>query len=792
MVATVDIDREGVSTSVAHFVESSLGKTAAKFLDICDQADTVFTHFLAGNDRAAGALRLSAVASRASLIKKIREDGDTAEHTVALKRHVQNLSRGQTFLHFVQRHLTRETPKLQKLELKIAFNPAETPTYRISDPEQTDSLITFHGEYTTPFAQSLLPLDRASGYLQNLYKEGELSRAERAELSAWAQEFTLYQYDALPALAISDVVLKREKDTPFLLEYPEAISRWRKLRAVCEFQSALLFCLASSDENPYRDIHVIAARTLQIESDKPKAPPTELYAITIIAGTITEEQRAAVLKALAEQIEKVESWKPKFLAEVNDAVKKCDLTPRGTSEKVYRSEVRSLFHLDCQKDRAYFLVSCFAQLLDRLNQQVHEGETLDFWLLAADRSEIEDHPRTNLKPLSDDSVRALSLMAIQAFENFAAELEKGPRGEKMDKLYDSFAAHLRDRVDACVSQLSKEHFPWFLNGRNALLWDTTRDCFQPCGIVSYEGSSWGQLLNELYRGEANVDLPSMLLGFVGGAPRDVGVLRHERDRHKSRLQRILTLKKTGWVLTQYDQRRRLLMGLLGRRLGLADEKNADILDENRRNVSAFVAICITVADHPKIGGTLVLLKPQEEGDSGPHPRPFSQLGSHWDIDTSLEDRIALIGHDGATLVRLGQPKWDYRFLLSSDGVPTAIRQGLEFFANNPKHPLSSVGSRRWSAALASFKREVRGIVVVSQDGDMQCWFPADEWTGSTEKEGQEEFEYCKDIVRKSAVYRFRQNEDPDKLIIQAEGTRSVSTWLPLKESNPDIAEDFIE
>ena len=123
----------------------------------------------------------------------------------------------------------------------------------------------------------------------------------------------------------------------------------------------------------------------------------------------------------------------------------------------------------------------------------------------------------------------------------------------------------------------------------------------------------------------------------------------------------------------------------------------------------------------------------------------------------------------------GHDSWKYRFLLSSDGISPGVRNALTFLAQNRLHPLSSVGSRRWSAALASFKESVRAVIVISQDGDLQFWLPKQTQRGRRNHRQQ---------VMSNRVFNVPQNGVP-KMLRYERQNRNECCWIDIPESEFD-------
>jgi hypothetical protein len=105
------------------------------------------------------------------------------------------------------------------------------------------------------------------------------------------------------------------------------------------------------------------------------------------------------------------------------------------------------------------------------------------------------------------------------------------------------------------------------------------------------------------------------------------------------------------------------------------------------------------------------------------------MGESWKPigSESSEDVIALISQDGAALRIFDDSNtglWYYRnFLISSNNAVKLLDKIKKEHerGNENNWPLIAKGSRRWSAAITACHPEVRSVLVISQDGDMQLW-----------------------------------------------------------------------
>ncbi len=713
--------------SVPAAMKTNVNECCKRIFDHCEQPHIVFSHLLYGTDEMPGAIRLSSVKSRGGLVHEVQQSSDTKSHTYALKRHVQSLSRKNTFLHLVQRAFS-EVDSPTRVVFRLVPENSQEVFY--GPPEHIDNEIAreFTLKYSSSFAAQLVDFERARAYLTTLYESG----SREIDIEEFHKEFDIYQYRQLCVVDVRGFEGGIAPESRLPSNFPVEVKNLdASLHMLAEFQSALLFCINEHD-SPYTPITVCAHRA-------PNREPS-LFSVAIITGELSDQELNIVFDALARCVSFQEESDSELIGSIIEDSREALPSLPILDQEALKPVFQNVFRLPFQRKRANLIGKYFVELLRQLSSAKHEGESIEFWFLAGDRSEFEDHPSTFFAEFQKDdasAIESLSFMRSDALsalrDNTQIMSEKGPI---------PFKKYFLGRISAVSRQLEKEHFPWFLRGRNALFWDISTNVFRPCGLVSLKRSSWEQVLNDLYRSEQeSQSLPSFFLGYIGGSPREVGILRHDASKKQSRLSRVMRYAQDRWEISQHDERHVKLNAVL---------QSAMSLDDGPA-VRGFVDMCFSIADNGRIGGTLILVdKDREE-----FATMFSKLGHHWRVRrNTLEDRIALIAHDGATLVEFSSNSWEYRFLLSSDGIDEGIRTELAKLARFDAHPLNSVGSRRWSAALASFKPGVLGVIVVSQDGDIQCWFSNPHLEDSSD--------YAETVVN-NVVYSFPQNGKPKKL-----------------------------
>jgi hypothetical protein len=348
------------------------------------------------------------------------------------------------------------------------------------------------------------------------------------------------------------------------------------------------------------------------------------------------------------------------------------------------------------RDRFQFLALWIALLAKQLTGRRHENEPLEFWFLAGDLSEFED----------DKDIIFDKKLPAQEVRKFSPA---------------SDGAKMRKHAETAAKLLEKEHFPWFEDGRHALFFDlSASEAESAVGLCAVKRSTWAHFYSEIYKThkeqerEDNIRIPMCIIGCVSKRHGGTSIaLCYPQSRNEKKLKMLFRL--TGNNLRDYkwqaaeDKRHAELVKLL-------EEVTAGATPEQQDSVAE---LCVLVADNPRIGGTVVLLKTPSQF------KRFLQMGEPWPFENlSSSDKAPLMAHDGATLVCLqNSEQYGYRYILTPDGISREVRDSLKNLSLcfESKSPLAGVGTRRWSAALAAFKRSVQAVIVVSQDGDITCW-----------------------------------------------------------------------
>jgi len=370
----------------------------------------------------------------------------------------------------------------------------------------------------------------------------------------------------------------------------------------------------------------------------------------------------------------------------------------------------NLVALPGQQVRIKTYVWWMCLLAAELYGRIHEGEPLDYWFIAGDKTEFEDNSRFQLRKLFSDEKRKT--------ESGGQEVES-ERGSLRIAL-DGEHGFDEDQFMSVVRRLEKEHFPWFHRGRHALFFDISdEESFCPVGLLEISNNSWQHVLNESFRpaGEQQLEIPASAIVYVDGENGDAGLLccNPKRSVKSPRVRHVMRYRMPRWRALGVDSRGTELRKLISHAMSIVGDCEDDIAE--------VVELCMRVSDDLSIGGTLVFVETKEWAES------FLELGRSWTFGDSFHDKLPLIAHDGASILYPASEaedrkwKWVYRRMLTAGNIDRKVQAAVQLWSldYHKGKPLNGVGTRRWSAALAALKRGVRLVVVISQDGGITCW-----------------------------------------------------------------------
>ena len=680
-------------------------------------------HFYsAPSDHKAGAIRRTSVFARSKTTLQKEKKSTGIDHETALNRYIRRLKRQNTFLSLIAQIFSIRTDcKELTFEIEIDNNSGTAPikVTRQRNSQSQSSSLTYTIRLSREYKDCLLEEKIANQTIKHLYAKREDYRKLETN-GVLDQDITDADICVANALRIchSDLLPKRKDDalrsaltqqssqkedkpTRTQREQREQRELWRFLHIL---QSALLYARGGS--RSHNDISnqgmVLCARRLE------NAPPesTSIGVLILVpekkASGCKPDDSFLELHLKAQDLAKSEEWR---LPDVGEA--------RGLNsnfwEKLKGEIARKLFPFTQFYSRAALFTQWTLILLDRLRESVHEGEALEFWFVIGEKSEFDDHAAIDIIDIDTAGDDALNTAEV------------GPQFSQIPSVQ-----YKQGSLERATRQLEKEHFPWFALGRHALFWNVSGAGTQPLALVKLRGGNWSQTVTEANREQQRLEIPPCVVVYQGQkGNRGVLLVTPRTDAaNRVALEHLVAWRGQRWQLANSDD-------------GNFEKVVEDALHfQSPENGDSYIAkLCCRLARDPDRGGCIVFVKQEDTA------KKFVRMdmGRSWRLskDGSLDsdDVLALMSHDGATIVWRGKSADDavplrasgsgsayqavFRCLLPHEaGKYAELGQSVH---DSEDFPLASAGSRRWSSAVTAFTPDVQAVLVVSQDGDLQVW-----------------------------------------------------------------------
>lgn len=481
-----------------------------------------------------------------------------------------------------------------------------------------------------------------------------------------------------------------------------------------------------------------------VDPDKAEYPVR--LGVIITSPELNREIDKDVLEYAIGTLRNIPGPKQKTRLPTDIAVKIRKMSALGEScGAIIDNAVDTLFQSATESGYSKLFGSWIAYLMKELSGRTHEGGYVEFYFVLGEKSQFEDDHNIN-------------------FRHFTQEGEQKSAGQKENSLrtrphyklllpVDELLGPKSDRKDRSFNRKSKqvadiladEHFPWFENGRNALFFNVSGTHLLPDGLVTIKNSHWSDLFDDRVKGESLIRIPSCILGCVPGKTETASILtllNTNNSGGRMRVEEICRWQNKQWF--EIRERKRMQEIIKRIRKNIIWRTDIEYPGTDRRTnrapprslkeiLESVMVLVMQIAKDPGKGGTILFVEEDAIAD-------FKPMGIPLEIDGELtnDDRIGLIAHDGASPIEINfrncfngkedeegrvDFRWAHRRLLTLEGVKLRDLKALfdSIDSSKKESPLLSVGSRRWSAAISAFHPKVQGVLVISQDGDIQFW-----------------------------------------------------------------------
>lgn len=681
-------------------IQNYVEECANKLFEKITGTKLCIAHFLCGTIGTSDASETSAAIRKSSIRVGTscslesylgQEPSDTKlrniKHRDVLRDYIRGLDRRHTFLSVIEKIFLEKmnginTPNKLVIQIKIDTAILSPHEFDYDNGDKSDDSYTVNWKFGNNLPKILIPTE-TNKYLRYLYS----SDHSQSKDEKWHLFFQQARSEAFGRISLE----YEEKHR--ILKKEEKKCLWEKLAAL---QAAMLYlkqCVNAEDKILVRGTAILIK--LKTEKDKPPplgvvilSPGIENNQIVEVENIVREFLCEATNIVFPSGVIEAEHIKPSFAGNTESEKGEQRSDFKGRMNKI------EIFKLPVQKQRAEIIGLWLLCLTERLQNSVHEGELLDFFFVIGDKSEFQDHSQITFKDFEKSTPQDLKLLAVPESRN-----------------------DLLENYEEALKILAKEHFPWFQGGRNALFWDVSGDSFRPLGLVAIKGSSWEYIVADRHYDRQSVDIPNCVTMFTTASSKSAGAIMTTGKK----VEEIAKLKNSQWNVIGDDREKNLKDQLkLIKSIILAKA----VGNSYPPWLNEIARLAILVADNPKTGGIILISNNKNLFSEDLKTQIFSKMGKAWTFENlSLEDRIALIAHDGATARNMTNTDWKHRLLLIPDGVCSDVKKEMVEYSQalENKFPLSCVGSRRWSAAMAAFHPAVKAVIVISQDGDILCW-----------------------------------------------------------------------
>lgn len=705
---------------------------------------------------------------------------DAADNATKLHKQVHDsffsyIDRDNTFLDYVITQEKEKNKKISKSYWRYLFGEGEKLTKISEEKTLEDQSEIFLCEIPKKYMEMLCPYQVSKEFLKSLYNNPTASRF----LADWN---TYFEIRRMMVLSEYNQVINYDNsgDKDFITSYLDKAKSY--IGELAGIQAAIsyigsIFKFNNDNENNSFTVDVIFTPLKENTSSQ-----IIKYCVTMIVKSfdpnnvnigklISEEDIKLVYQPLTE-------YHTPSCVSINEFIYK-KITFDSILAKQEEKTKKFLEFIDEIYPNSKFgncpesyVIWCL-MLLEQILEEAHENKKLDFFFVCGELSVFSD------KTILRQTKNSPELGRLRV-----------PKPSNLQSYTPQEKENFPTLLEIAAGLISKEHYPWFMDGRHALFWDITDTSGRPLGFIKLKQGNWKQVAEERVLQRINSYIPECIFFYSLGSDGTAGLvhLKPEKGNNDSTGTTItpkLLWHRDKWFFEKL-QNNKLLKEYIKE---ILDKKTAYKEDRITRIANLVFKISL---DKEK-GGTIIVLDPSANIQQIKDGDTFIKLmGNALEVmptgndDDELRDRINLISHDGASILLIQpneQTEWIHRgYVLPSlknkeeIDILTAIFKHVHY-QNDTIHPLSFKGTRRWSAAIAAFNVEVLLTIVISQDGDIQIWH-VDHYELSSnqnididsnqrsEKESKKGV-YLYEIPIKSDHKKWQFNEEgiPEKIII---------------------------
>jgi len=656
----------------------------------------VFGHICWGNLSSPGSLRLTRIAVNPDINISKQLHG-FPNNEITFTHHINKVGRKNTLLDFLSIYFFNK--KLFKKDEIIKSNFI-CKIVESNEPLQLD-FDTFL--ISTNFVEKLFPIDSLKAYLlllKNEFLENNISNNSKENTIEQIRSFRYRAYEYLIENNFNNSIQLLNDLSKFYIKYEEE-ENYLYLNFLGELQTGLMYVLAICDS-------IILGSGFIAKGQAIIKTETEIFDNPMIMFSSVFCQESQLINVMKSIDNNIESIYPK----INSVCEKIDKPITRVLENSI-SNIKERFH-------AYHIESLIEQnvkdllnpkvlprwttqlilwnaiLIEKLRNSIHEGESLNFFFVVADISEIKDSGLFDMIKLDFSDYPAN--IAFHPWDNSGQELIKDEKG--LDEL-----------IIAVKREIEKKNYSWFLDAKYALLWDSTFPEKFPHSLIRINNSNWNIIISELRNRRAEDFFNKINLSLI--------FLKEDQSGGIIVKNKLISSFRKGssWSKGNIQKEKDVyyeIKAAINKWPPQFDNLKVDIIEE-------ITKIILTISDDPNSGCMAIFSCKDLEFDDMGKPwktKPYSikSRNSKRIFNYSTDEITALMGMDGATCIFLDDaaPHISFRNIVM-------VGKSKRFKGIKDPDILSGEGSRKWSAFNVAKLYNVDLVIAVSQDGPIYIY-----------------------------------------------------------------------
>ncbi len=335
-------------------------------------------------------------------------------------------------------------------------------------------------------------------------------------------------------------------------------------------------------------------------------------------------------------------------------------------------------------------------LIEKLRNSIHEGESLNFYFVVADISEIKDSGLFDMIKL--DFSEYPEYFNFHPWNNNGIEI--------IENITD-----FEKIITVVKREIEKKNYSWFQDAKYALLWDSTFPEKFPHSLIRINNSNWNIIISELRNRRAEDFFSKINLSLI--------FLKEDQSGGLIIKNKLISSFRKGSSWSKGNIKKELDVY---KEIEIAINKWPSKFNNFKLDIIEEISqIILTISDDPHSGCMAILSCKDLNFDDMGKPwitKPYSiKSGNSKRIFNYSTDEItALMGMDGATCIFTDDtsPRISFRNIIM-------VGKSKKLKKIKDSDILSGEGSRKWSAVNVARLSNVDLVIAVSQDGPIYIY-----------------------------------------------------------------------